>query len=517
MLRLLRASGNNAPVIPMPREPERPPVLDSPVTGYARTDGIHIAYQTVGKGELDLIVAPGFVSHLDLQWTLPGFARFVRGLNRFARVILFDKRGTGLSDPATDADRFDRRMNDILAVMDAVGTREAVLFGISEGGPLAALFAASHPERVRALILYGTFSRGSVVPAELVARFREAIDHWGNGKTAEIFVSPSGAGSMAKHFAGLFERASMPPGLARALLGSIVSCDARAALPAINVPSLVIHRREDPFAQAEWGQELAAGIPNAKYLELAGPDHIPWLGDSSAVIDAIEEFLTGQQGSSKPTTLLGTILFTDIVASTAHAARLGDAAWAALLDRHNTVVRTGLSAYQGIEIDRTGDGFLALFSAPAQGVECARWIINAVATLGIEVRTGLHTGELQVVDVRGLAGLTVHVGARIGALAKPRQVLVSRAVANLCTGAELGFRCVGYRELKGVPDKVELLEVTATNEQSQARHTQRVLTWTDRLSLTLARISPGLLRNAASLAAAGSRRSGITGLRRGSP
>lgn len=486
----------------MPDDTQNPLELHTPVTAYTKVDDIHIAYQMVGDGDIDIIVAPGFVSHLDLQWTMPGFASFVRGLNRFARVILFDKRGTGLSDPATDADRFDRRMHDILAVMDAVGTRQAVLFGISEGGPLAALFAASHPQRVRSLILYGTFASGSVVPQDLIARFEEAIDHWGDGKTAEIFVSPDGVGAMVKHFTGLFERASMPPGLARALLNSIVNCDVRGVLSSIKVPTLVIHRLEDPFARAEWGQELASGIPEARYLELPGPDHIPWLGESNAVIDTLEEFLTGQKHVGESTSLLGTVLFTDIVGSTAHAARLGDAAWASLLDRHNDLVRTGLSAFDGVEIDRAGDGFFAFFHAPAKGVECARWIIETVRALGIDVRAGLHTGELQVVDIRGLAGLTVHIGARIGALAQPSQVLVSRAVANLCTGAELGFRPVGYRQLKGVPDETEVLEVVAASEPSPARHTQRTLVWTDRISLTLARFSPGLLRKVARMSGA---------------
>ncbi|MGD1983082.1 MAG: alpha/beta fold hydrolase [Chromatiaceae bacterium] len=487
----------------MPADAQSPLALTPPVTAYTKTDDIHIAYQTVGEGDLDLIVAPGFVSHLDLQWTMPGFANFVRGLNRFARVILFDKRGTGLSDPAADADRFDRRMHDILAVMDAVGTRQAVLFGISEGGPLAALFAASHPQRVRALVLYGTFARGAVVPPDLIARFEEAIDHWGDGRTAEIFVSPSGVGAVVKHFTGLFERASMSPGLARALLNSIVSCDVRDVLPAIKVPTLVIHRLEDPFARAEWGRELAAGITEARYLELPGPDHIPWLGDSNAVIGAVEEFLTGHQQADTATSLLGTVLFTDIVGSTAHAARLGDEAWASLLDRHNNLVRAGLSAFDGIEIDRAGDGFFAYFRAPAKGVECARWIVEAVRPLGIELRAGLHTGELQVVDVRGLAGMTVHIGARIGALAQPGQVLVSRAVANLCTGAELDFRFAGYRRLKGVPDNLELVEAVPAAEPSPARHTRRALGWTDRASLAVARLSPGLLRQMARFAGAG--------------
>lgn len=472
-------------------------VLQTPTTGYAKTDDIHIAYQTVGEGEIDLIVAPGFVSHLDLQWTMPGFASFVRGLNGFARVILFDKRGTGLSDPAADADRFDRRMNDILVVMDAVGSRQAALFGISEGGPLAALFAASHPDRVRALILYGTFARGSVVPPDVLARFEDAIDHWGDGKTAELFVSPSGLGAIAKHFTGLFERASMSPGLARALLRSIVNCDVCTALPAITAPTLVVHRREDPFAQANWGRELAAGIPNARYLELDGPDHIPWLGDSGPVLDCVEQFLTGHSSERSVDSVLGTILFTDIVGSTAHAARLGDAAWAALLEQHNAIVRAGVNTYHGTEIDRAGDGFFACFSAPAKAVECARWVIEAIRPLGIELRAGVHAGELQLVDVRGLAGMTVHLGARIGASAGAGQVLVSKAVADLCTGAEIGFVSLGHRQFKGVPRKVEVLQATAPADLSPARNTRRSLRWVDRVSLAVARLSPGLLRGAA--------------------
>jgi len=294
----------------------------------------------------------------------------------------------------------------------------------------------------------------------------------------------------------------MPPGLARALLNSIVKCDVSTALPAVKAPTLVVHRRDDPFAQAEWGQELAEGIPNARYLELDGPDHIPWLGDASEVLGSVEEFLTGHRTQGKSNTVLGTVLFTDIVGSTAHAARIGDADWATLLEQHNALVRTGLSAHDGTEIDRAGDGFFAFFSAPAKAVECACWIVEAVRTIGIEVRTGLHTGELQIVDVRGLAGMTVHTGARIGALAGPGQVLVSKSVAELCTGAEMDFISIGERELSGVPVKIEVLQVTPAAEQSPARNTKRYLRFIDRLSLVLARLTPGLLRGAARLAGA---------------
>lgn len=487
--------------------------LTAPTTRYARSGDVHIAYQVIEQttstpSGLDVVVAPGFVSHLDLQWTMPGFAAFVRGLTRFARVILFDKRGSGLSDPSADADRFDRRMDDITAVMDAARSERAVLLGLSEGGPLAALFAAAHPDRVAALVLYGTFARGSVIGDRTFARFEDAIDRWGDGLTADLFVAPDEVGPMVRNVTGLFERASLPPGLARSLLRSIRECDVRVALGAVSCPTVVLHREDDPFAEASWAGELADHIAGAQLVFLPGDSHLPWIGDSGDLIDRIERFVTGRSsaGGSNEQVLLGTVLFTDIVGSTPLAARLGDDDWIRLLDNHNGIVRRVLAAYRGIEIDRTGDGFFAFFDAPARAVECARALSFAVRPLGLEIRAGLHTGPCRVVDVRSLAGLSVHIGARIGALAGPSEVLASRAVAELCTGTTLRFERVGPTSLTGVPEPIDVVRLlpddpsSATSGDDDA--VERRLRRPDRVSLAIARAAPRALRAAARLAGA---------------
>ncbi|MEO1064173.1 MAG: alpha/beta fold hydrolase [Actinomycetota bacterium] len=484
--------------------------LASPTTRYARSDDVHVAYQVIdrtGPGPgVDLVVAPGFVSHLDLQWTMPGFAAFVRGLTRFSRVILFDKRGSGLSDPSPDADRFDRRMDDITAVMDAARSERAVILGLSEGGPLAALFAATHADRVASLVLYGTFARGSVIGARTLARFDDAIDRWGDGLTADLFVAPDEVGPMVRNVTGLFERASLPPGLARSLLRSIRECDVRAALGAISCPTLVMHRVEDPFAEERWGRELADGIDGAEFLSLPGDSHLPWIGDSADLVDRIERFATGSSTTDGlDEQVLGTVLFTDIVGSTPLAAELGDSDWTRLLDAHNGIVRRVLAAYRGVEVDRTGDGFFAFFDAPARAVECARALSFAVRPLGIEIRAGLHTGPCRLVDVRSLAGLSVHIGARIGGLAGASEVLASRAVADLCTGTGLRFETVGPTSLAGVPEPVDVVRLLP-DEPGRANGDDadvvRRLRRPDRLSLAIARTAPRALRAAARLAGA---------------
>ncbi|MEM8904290.1 MAG: alpha/beta fold hydrolase [Actinomycetota bacterium] len=484
--------------------------LASPATRYALSGDVHIAYQVVdavsADTDLDIVVAPGFVSHLDLQWTMPGFAAFVRGLTRFGRVILFDKRGTGLSDPAPDADRFDRRVDDIVGVMDAARSERAVLLGISEGGPLAALFAATHPARVRALVLYGTFARGAVIPPATMARFEEAVSRWGDGLTADIFVAPDEVGPMVRNVTGLFERASLPPGLARSLLRSIGECDVRSALAAVTSPTLVLQRIDDPFARPRWARELADAIDGATLVELPGDSHLPWIGDSSDLIDHIERFTTGSTSSDgHDEQVLGTVLFTDIVGSTPLAAELGDSEWARLLDAHNGIVRRVLAAYRGVEVDRTGDGFFAFFDAPSRGVECARALSHAVRPLGLQIRAGLHTGPCRLVDVRSLAGLSVHIGARIGSMAGPSEVLASSTVADLCTGSTLRFEPVGPTSLTGVPEPVDVVRLLPDDRRPDidaAQGAERRLRRPDRLSLAIARAAPRALRAAARVAGA---------------
>ena len=337
-------------------------MLEAPPVRYARIGDAHVAYQVVGSGPIDLVVAPGFISHLDLQWTMPTYVSYIEDLASFSRVILFDKRGTGLSDPSPDAAGFDRRIEDIEGVMDGAGSERAVLFGMSEGGPLATLFAATHPERVSKLVLYGTFASGASLDRDVIRRFETAVEHWGSGLTAEVFMSPDSQRMFARSYFGLFERASCSPGMARALLESIEAVDVRTVLPALRVPTLLLHRRNDPFAASHWTDELEALAPDAERVELEGDDHLPWLGDGASIAHAIGAFATGAGGERSPARTVATLVFTDIVDSTRHAVEMGDRGWAQLLGEHNQVVRTAIEAHRGREVKSLGDGFLSMFA-----------------------------------------------------------------------------------------------------------------------------------------------------------
>ncbi|MGZ8629819.1 MAG: adenylate/guanylate cyclase domain-containing protein [Actinomycetota bacterium] len=429
-------------------------MLDVPEIRYAKVGHAHVAYQVAGDGPVDLLLAPGFISHLDLQWTMPTFASFVEQLASFARVILFDKRGTGLSDPSPDAARFDQRVEDIEAVMNAAGSSRAVLFGMSEGGPLATLFATTHPERASKLVLYGTFASGSSLDRGLLRRFETAVDHWGTGLTAEVFMSPESRRMFARSYFGLFERASCSPGMARALLSSIEAVDVRPVLPALRVPTLLLHRRDDPFAETLWTDEIQGLVPNAKRIELDGDDHLPWLGDSRAIAEAVGEFVGGDLRTRPPARTVASLLFTDIVDSTHHAVKLGDHAWTRLLAEHNQVVRTAIETHRGREVKTLGDGFLSMFTTPGRALRCAGDIVRSVQPLGISIRAGVHTGEIEIVDVNDIAGITVHIAARIGAEAGPNEVLVSSDAKDLAVGQSLSFRSVGSIRLKGMPKPV---------------------------------------------------------------
>jgi class 3 adenylate cyclase len=437
-------------------------VLEVPEVRYARVGDAHVAYQVVGEGSADLLVAPGFISHLDLLWTMPTFAAFIERLTTFSRVILFDKRGTGLSDPSPDAARFDQRVEDIEAVMDGAASSRAVLFGMSEGGPLATLFAATHPERVSKLVLYGTFAAGSSLDPDLLRRFERAVEEWGAGLTAQVFMSPDSQRMFARSYFGLFERASCSPGMARALLESIKAVDVRSVLPVLHVPTLVLHRRNDPFAARGWSDELAELAREAERVELEGDDHLPWLGDSAAVAEAVGAFATGRTHPDRVSArMVASLLFTDIVDSTRRAVELGDEAWARLLSAHNQVVRTAIEIHRGREVKTLGDGFLSMFSTPGRAVRCAVDIVEGIRPLGISIRAGVHSGEIEIVDINDIAGITVHVAARIGAEAEANQVLVSEAVRELAVGESLSFRPLGARTLKGVPGSVPVYALGA--------------------------------------------------------
>ncbi len=443
-------------------------MADPPQTRYAKADdGVHIAYQVFGAGPIDLVVIPGFISHLDLVWEDPGLASALRRLGSFARVIAFDKRGTGMSDRTERLPDMDRRMLDIGAVMDAVGCEQAALFGVSEGGPMAIVFAASHPERVQALILLNTFACLAARPDYTIGVPRENLDlfveyiepRWGTGVGLRAWA-PSVADDPASRtlFARL-QRVAASPGSAMVVLSSLADVDVRAALPLVNAPTLVMHRTEDRMIPLVLGQHMAEHLPEARFIELAGTDHFWWTEDTDRILDETQEFLTGTRPVAEPNRVLATVLFTDIVDSTRQAAQLGDKAWRALLDQHDALSVRQVTRYGGRLVKTTGDGVLATFDGPARSVRCAQAISEGARGLGIEVRAGVHTGE---VELRGddVSGLGVNIASRIEALAGPGEVLVSRTVTELVTGSGLEFSDRGSQDLKGVPGSWQVFLVT---------------------------------------------------------
>jgi class 3 adenylate cyclase/esterase/lipase len=430
-----------------------------PRTRYAKSGDVHVAYQVFGSGPVDLIYVPGFVSHLENIWDQPDLARWLLRLGRFARVIMFDKRGTGLSDRVGELPSFDQRMDDLRAVMDAAGIERAAMLGLSEGGPLAMLFAATYPDRCRALVLYGTFARfASWIPTdEKLQAMLDYIDKdWGSGATSGRFAPSRRDDPVFQQWMGRFERLGASPAAAMALMRMNSQVDVTGILPAIRVPTLVIHRTGDQVVAVEGGRFLAEHIPRARYVELPGIDHFVFIGDNTSEIgDRIEEFLTGSTTAAEMDRVLATVLFTDIVGSTAHAEQLGDQRWRSLLDAHHTTVRRELARFRGTEVKSLGDGFLAVFDGPARAIRCASEITEAVRPLGIEVRTGLHTGEVEMGedDVRGIA---VHTAARVTALAGAGEVLVSRTVRDLVAGSGIRFIERGRHSLHGLQETMEL-------------------------------------------------------------
>jgi class 3 adenylate cyclase len=427
-----------------------------PRTQYAKSGDVHIAYQVFGEGAVDLVFVPGFVSHIENYWDEPNFARWLRRLGSFSRVIMFDKRGTGLSDQVSELPGMDQRLDDVSAVMDAVGIERAAIFGISEGGSLATLFAASHPERSQALIIYGGFAQfSSWFPTqEALEGLIQYIDkNWGSGESMPMFA-PTKQGDLAfQQWWGKFERLGASPAAAITLMRMNSQIDITEILPSINVPTLVIHRKDDVTVNVEGGRLLAERIPGAKYVELSGTDHLPFVGeDSDRILDEMEHFLTGETSTPSVERVLATVVFTDIVGSTARAQTLGDRAWGDLLDLHDKAVRKELARFRGNEVKWTGDGFLAAFDRPARAIQCALTIVNTVRALGIEVRAGIHTGEVDFLknDIRGIA---VHIASRVADLANGGDVVVSRTVKDLVAGSGIAFQDYGTYELKGVPDQ----------------------------------------------------------------
>jgi class 3 adenylate cyclase len=430
-----------------------------PETRYARSGDVRIAYQTVGDGPFDLVFVPGFISNLDLMWE-SAYAHFFTRLAAFSRVILFDKRGTGLSDRMAGIANLEERMDDVRAVMDAVGSERAALFGVSEGGPMSLLFAATYPERARALVLYGSYARHPTVSAENLPEHVELIDRsWGTGEYMLRFMAPSRAGddNLRQIFARV-ERQGASPSAVIAIMQMNSEIDARHILGTVRVPTMLLHRTGDRRITVDAGRYLADHIPDAKFVELPGDDHnfIAERDMIDRVVDEVEEFLTGSRSSATEIDrVLATVLFTDIVDSTQRAAELGDRRWRALLDRHDEAVRTQISRFRGHEIKSLGDGFLATFDGPARAVRCAAAIVGNLQPLGLTVRNGLHTGEIELKH-DDIGGIAVHTAARVVAMARPSETLVSSTVRDLVAGSGLRFEDRGLHALRGLPEEVHL-------------------------------------------------------------
>ncbi|HXI46270.1 MAG TPA: adenylate/guanylate cyclase domain-containing protein [Candidatus Acidoferrales bacterium] len=441
-----------------------------PRTQFARSGRYNIAYQIVGDGPFDLLWVPGFVSNVELSWEEPLLARFLQRLASFSRLILFDKRGTGMSDrvPLDELPTLEERMEDLVAVLDAAGSQRAALVSHSEGGNLAILFAATYPQRTIALVTLGVFAkrvwsadypwapRWSERAAEIEAMERD----WGvDSGVAKIAPSAARDEAFSRRLATYFRR-SASPGAAAAVMRMNTEIDIRHILPTIGTPTLVVHRTNDLDARIEEGRWIAAQIPGARFLELPGEDHLPWVGDQDAILDPVEEFLTGSPPALAAERVLATVLFIDIVGSTTLAAEMGDRRWRSLLEQFFAMARQELERYRGREVHSTGDGLLAVFDGPARAVRCGQAIRDVVRGLGLEMRAGVHTGEVEVGpdDIQGIA---VHIGARVAAAAEAGEVWTSSVVRDLTPGSGLMFEDRGLHRLKGVPDEWRLFSVVA--------------------------------------------------------
>lgn len=445
---------------------------DVPPTQYAKSGDCHIAYQVLGHGPLDVVFIPGFVSHVEHAWDDPRLAHFYRHIASFARLILFDKRGTGMSDPVPiqQLPTLEQRMDDVRAVMDAVGSERAALIGVSEGGPLNLLFAATYPDRTAAIVLINTFARIAWAPdypcgtrpdvwGVLLERMEQG---WGKGVLLSAFAQSLAGDAAAREWWARFQRQAASPGAAVALMRMTYDIDTRPILPAIRVPTLILHRAEDRMVPVEHAHYLARQIPDSKYVELPGKDHFFFTGDADAFLAQIEEFLTGERHAIDSERVLATVLFVDIVGSTERAAQLGDRRWHELLDKFYSVARRQLERFRGREIDTAGDGFFAAFDGPARAIRCAAAICSGIRSLGLEVRAGVHTGECEVMGEK-IGGIAVHIGARVAGHAGPDEVLVSGTVKDLVAGSGIAFDARGVHALKGVPGEWNLFAVTAAN------------------------------------------------------
>ncbi len=444
-------------------------VVATPATRYAQSGDASIAYQVIGDGPVDLVLVWGTMSHVELFWEDPFTSYFLERLASFSRLILFDKRGCGLSDRFSNQPTLEDRMDDVRAVMDAVGSERAVIFGESEGGPMSILFAATYPGRTVALVLYGAIARwvdetfeGAWRPQDFAEMVEQFAQGWGRGDVISWFAPSFAklAPDVVAEAGGKFERSAMSPGAFRQLAAMNADIDVRSIAGSIMVPTLIMHRTGDHVIDVRQGRWLRDHIPGATYIEFEGDDHLLSAGDPEPILVHTEEFVTGNRSSPVPERAVATVLFTDIVDSTARAAELGDGRWRAVLDRHEAIVRRELARHRGKEIKTIGDGFLATFDGPARAVRCVSNINRSIAIAGVRVRAGLHTGE---VELRGddIGGIAVHIASRICALATGGQILASRTVKDLVAGSGISFRELGQFTLKGVPDSWQIYEAFA--------------------------------------------------------
>jgi pimeloyl-ACP methyl ester carboxylesterase len=443
--------------------------LARPETRYARSGETHIAYQVFGEGELDLVLVPGFFTHIELMWEHEPTARFLEGLASFARVISFDRRGSGLSDPVPEAPTLEQRMDDVRAVMDGAGSERAALVGVSEGVPMSILFAATYPQRVRALVCTGGMARSTYAedypwgtPAQALAEsgLELILPHWGDGSLIEVSSPSQAENQESRAFYGRMERSTASPGMLTALFQMFLDLDVRNVVASVHAPALVLHRSRDHLVDVRHGRWLAEQMPNARIVEFEGDDHGFWYESTEEWLGEVQEFLTGARAAPEVERALATVLFTDIVDSTRAASDLGDQRWRKVLERHQREVREALDRFNGHEVKSTGDGFLATFDGPARAIHCATAIIRSSEASGIGVRAGLHTGECEVMG-EDIGGIAVHIAARISAQAAPRELLVSRTVKDLVAGSGIQFSDRGAHSLKGVPDTWRLYAVDA--------------------------------------------------------
>lgn len=442
--------------------------MRAPKTQYAQAADVAIAYKVVGQGPRDVILVPGYLSHVELVWEIPQVVHMIERLTTFSRLIMFDKRGSGLSDPVVGAPTLEERIDDVRAVMEAVGSTQATLLGVSEGVPMSILFAATRPDLITSLVLYGGMARSTwaedypwAAPREdLLESSREMAPYLYEGAIAEVMAPSIADNPLVLEVYARLQRYSASPAMLQQTFEMFLDIDVRAILPSVSVPTLVLHREGDRAVNHRAGAWMASQIPGARYVELPGIDHAIFVGDTDRVVDEVEEFLTGVRRSVDVDRVLATVMFIDIVGSTERAAQLGDRVWTDLLGQVNAAIREELHRSRGVEVKTLGDGLLATFDGPARAIRCALEVVQSLRPLDIDVRIGLHAGEIEITDGDDVAGIAVHIAARIGALAGAGDVLVSRTVKDLVAGSAFEFADRGEHALKGIPDTWQLFDVT---------------------------------------------------------